>query len=121
MGESCYIWEFQQTYDFADRGNFNVHIDMNRSVCNQAKQISFTDEDNLIWVSLLAIILSLISFITIWVYFYGMAEHLKKLQAAYNKRFNVVESKKEADEDVTVREQKQVSQDLCMSLQARLQ
>ena len=58
----------------------------------------------MVWVSFFAILLSLTSFISIWVYMYGMAEHLQKLQAAYNKRFNLMQNKKIAESDVSVRE-----------------
>ena len=58
---------------------------MRRNVCAYSYRIS-NGEDSLVWVSLIAMGLSLFSFITIMLYFYGMANHLKKLQDLFNKR-----------------------------------
>ena len=43
----------------------------------------------------MAIITSLISFIGTWHYFYGMAEHLEKLQQIYDKRAKAQKSQEE--------------------------
>ena len=51
---------------------------MQRAVCDQGYRIT-NGEDSLIWVSLIAMALSLFSFVTIMIYIYGMAGHLKKL------------------------------------------
>lgn len=60
---------------------------MVRDVCYVKGSRSSQKEDNLVWVSGTAIVLSLISFIAIWMYFYSMGEHLEKLQKAHDKKF----------------------------------
>lgn len=87
VSDECYEWEFLQKYDFTDRGLILVTLSIDRTVCKDL-QGRFVDnnENSLRWVSITAIILSLISFVATWIYFYGMAEHLDKLQHAYDKR-----------------------------------
>ena len=58
---------------------------MRRTVCDQDYKIT-NGEDSLVWVSLIAMALSLFSFVTIMIYIYGMADHLKKLQDLFNER-----------------------------------
>ena len=56
-----------------------MSLEIDRTVCEG--QVGFNnDEDDLIWICLTAMILALISFISIGCYFWGMAGHLKKLQ-----------------------------------------
>ena len=58
-----------------------------RIVCNDVEGKFLNNyEDSLVWVSIVAMLLSLVSFISTWVYFYGMAEHMDKLQNAYDRR-----------------------------------
>ena len=74
---------------------------MNRMVCyNDVSNYSFstTNEDEMLWVMAMAIILSLINFIAIFHYFYGMAEHLRKLQKAHDQRIR--DQKKRENIDV---------------------
>lgn len=78
VSDICYEWKFVQTYSFEDRGTIEVSLDMQRTVCKEGFKVT-DDEDSLIWVSVIAIALSLISFIGIWIYFKGMTEHLRKL------------------------------------------
>ena len=76
---ACYDWTFQQTFDFTDRGTIIVSLQMDRGVCTDNFTFIQNEEDSLLWVSALCVLLSLINFIAIWHYFYGMAEHLRKL------------------------------------------
>ncbi len=72
---------------------------MDRRVCLDNFTVS-EDEDRLVWVSLVAITLSLLSFIGIVHYFYGMASHLIKLQHAYDKRVkSTMKQSEDADQD----------------------
>ena len=72
-------------YDFSTRGTIKVSMTMDRDVC--ADNVIFNqDEISLIWISCIAMVLSLISFIAIWYHFYRMAEHLSKMQKIYDKR-----------------------------------
>jgi hypothetical protein len=96
VSDSCYVWRFLQTFDFSDRGIFNVNLKTERSVCTQEGTFH-SDEDSLVWVSFLAIFLSSISFVGTGIYFYGMAGYLKKLQLAYDRR--IQESKDLSNED----------------------
>ena len=61
---------------------------MDRDVCTNNFTLIENEEDSLLWVSAICIVLSLINFIAIWYYFYGMAEHLRKLQRVHDKRVN---------------------------------
>lgn len=87
MSDECYEWQFLQKYDFTDRGLIIVNLNIDRTVCknNEGKFVD-NNEDSLLWVSIVSIILSLISFIATWLYFYGMSEHLNKLQQLYDRR-----------------------------------
>ena len=81
MSDLCYRWDMQQKYNFNDRGNIIVSFSMARSVC--ADEVVFShrgDADHFMWIDGIAILLSLISFINVWISFHGMAEHLGKLQ-----------------------------------------
>ena len=51
---------------------------MRRNVCEKGYTLT-KGEDSLVWVSFIAMALSLFSFVTIMIYIYGMAGHLKKL------------------------------------------
>ena len=85
VSDSCYEWSMLQTYDFRDRGNIQVKMDQTRRVCDKSANTVLSDqEDSMLWVMGIAVILSLINFIAIWHYFYGMSEHLQKLQEAYD-------------------------------------
>jgi len=78
VSNSCFVWSFLQTFDFSNRGLIIAGLDIERTVCNDTFDIGH-GEDSLLWVSFLAIFLSVISFAGTWHYFYGMAGYLKKL------------------------------------------
>ena len=62
-----------------------MDLKIDRTVCRDSYTLSH-GEDSLLWISFLAIFLSIISFASTWHYFYGMAGYLKKLQLAYDRR-----------------------------------
>ena len=77
----------------------SVKLNMQRSVCASNFTLA-DDEGSLVWVSFIAIALSLFSFITILIYFYGMVGHLRKLQCLLEKRKEEERAKKKEAEDV---------------------
>ena len=66
----------------------------------------------MLWIPFLAIIMSLISFIQLAMYFYGMSRQLEKLQKQYDKRIKEQKRKKEKQdsEAKNAMEQKQIAQ-----------
>ena len=63
---------------------------MDRNVCSNI--VSYTsDEYSLVWISFLALLLSMVSFVAFLFYFYGMAQHLEKMQKVYDRRVQEAE------------------------------
>ena len=65
----------------------------------------------MLWIPFLAIMMSLISFIQLAMYFYGMSRQLEKLQKQYDKRIKEQKRKKEKQdsEAKNAMEQKQIA------------
>ena len=86
MTDECYIWFFQQQYNFIDREFFEVTMKTQRRACLKTDKSGNASEDKLWWLPSICILLSLISFVTLFNYFFSMSKHLAKLQKAYDKR-----------------------------------
>ena len=72
VSDNCYSWEFLQKFDFRSRGSIKITLSMDRDVCQD--NVSFSeDEYSLVWISFIAMALSIISAVTFCYYFYGMA------------------------------------------------
>ena len=97
--DKCVVWEFNQLFDFSDRGLMSAKLRNKRYACDDSDSFENRSlEDNLLWIPLLAILISAISFWQLTMYFYGMSRHLDKLQYAYDKRIKDLKKKKEKED-----------------------
>ena len=111
--DKCVVWNFNQLFDFTDRGLMTVKLRQSRSACfDQDSWLNRNLEDNMLWIPIAAILISLISFCQLAMYFYGMSRQLQKLQKQYDKRVKEQKRKKEKldTEAKNAAEQKQMAQ-----------
>ena len=111
--DKCMVWKFNQLFDFTDRGLMTVKLRQSRYACEDSDSWYMRKlEDNMLWIPFAAIIISVISFIQLAMYFYGMSRQLQKLQKQYDKRIKEQKWKKEKldTEAENGAEQKQMAQ-----------
>eukprot|EP00347_Sterkiella_histriomuscorum_P022333 403330850 len=77
---NCYLWDLIQNYDFKDRGYVKLTLSMERKICTTPYDNAWT---NMIWIPILNLLFSLISFILIIKYFMHVVQIYRRMRRKY--------------------------------------
>lgn len=86
VSNDCFHYQFTQLYMFQSRGNIQVKLVVNRSVCGKEHIFDTTTLDNLAIICFVAIILAGIHAVSTMHYFWVVNKQMNRLQTAFEKK-----------------------------------
>lgn len=105
----CYNWRIIQNFSFNQRAHFQLNLDINRNSCNDYHEYNSNTSymivfiNKLLWIHIIVIVLSILSFLLTWKYIYKMAKTYWKIK----NKLKTVPAQEEDEENLNLNNENQ--------------